>query len=406
VRVKPTLLFLITASRIALAGDGCIAGAVLDHGGSPISQMHVRIHNSEPLLNRTIDTDADGGFRFVELPPGNYDLVTENNDLGYPDSNNFDFTDNMKRLNVAVTASAECAPVNVRREARAGKLRLRLMDNSDGKDIPHPDANFRQTDGRHGWNAVSVHGNTLLVPSLKPVEVQVGAIGYESSEILKIARMSPGEERTLAISLRPVGLGCLIGTVVGETRKPVAGITVNPLLMENFIDAKTSLSTLTDKEGRFEMKDLHPGKYLVSVNDREKGYDSFSVMKRYGHFPEVNVLPSAACAEITIDLTPEARVLVDVVDASTQQLIPKFKFTVMSTIREQWWYTESMARESLVPPDKPCAIEAKAEGYKTSTPLELGTLQPREVRRLRIELQPDRGAATTAPSTASDPEHR
>lgn len=396
-RVKSTLLFLVLASGIAIAGDGCIAGTVLDREGSPISQMHVRIHNAELLLNRTTDTEADGGFRFVELPPGNYDLVTENNDLGYPDSNNFDFTDNTKRLNVPVTGSAECAPVAVRREPRAGKLQLRLADNSDGKDIPHPDANFRQTDGRHGWNGISVHGNTLLVPSLKPLEVQVGAIGYESSEILKIAPMSPGEERALAISLRPVGLGCLSGTVVGEARKPVAGTTVQPLLMDNFIDAKAPLSTLTDKDGRFEMKDLHPGKYQVFVNDREKGYDSFSVMRGHGHFPEANVLSSAACAEITIDLAPEAKVLVDVVDASTQLLIPKFKFTVKSTVRGQWWYTESMTRESLVPPDKPCAIEAEAEGYKTSTPLGLGTLQPREVRRLRIELQPDRAAATTAP---------
>jgi len=404
-RAKRTLLFLVMASGIAMAGDGCIAGVVLDHEGSPLSQMHVRIHNSDLLLNRTIDTDADGGFRFVELPPGNYDLVTENNDLGYPDSNSLDFTDSTKRLNVPVAGSAECAPVNVRRVPRAAKLRLQLVDNSDGKDIPHPDANFRQTYGRHGWNGVSVHGNTLLVPSLKPVEVQVGAIGYESSEILKVAPMSPGEERALAISLRPVGLGCLSGTVVGATRKPIAGITVQPLLMDNFIDAKAPLSTLTDKEGRFQMKGLHPGKYQVFVNDREKGYDSFSVMKRYGHFPEVNVLPSTACAEITIDVAPEAKVLVEVVDASTQQLIPKFKFTVKSTVPGQWWYTESTVRESLVPPDKPCAIEAEAEGYKTSTPLGIGMLQPREVRRLRIELQPDRAAATTAPSTASDPEH-
>jgi hypothetical protein len=395
--VKSTLLFLVMASGIAMAGDGCIAGTVLDHEGSPISQMHVRIHNPELLLTRTTDTDADGGFRFVELPSVDYDLVTENNDLGYPDSNNFDFTDNMKRLNVPVTGSAECAPVTVRREPRAGKLQLRLVDNSDGKDIPHPDANFRQTDGRHGWNGISVHGNTLLVPSLKPLEVQVGAIGYESSEILKIAPMSSGEERALAISLRPVGLGCLSGTVVGATRKPVAGITVQPLLMDNFIDAKAPLSTLTDKEGRFEMKGLHPGKYQVFVNDREKGYDSFSVMKGYGHFPEANVLPSAACAEITIDLAPEAKVLVDVVDASTQKIIPKFKFTVKSTVPGQWWYTESVTHESLIPPDKPCAIEAEAEGYKTSTPLGLGTLQPREVRRLRIELQPGLAAATTAP---------
>jgi|GEM_PF-3466575 protocatechuate 3,4-dioxygenase beta subunit len=399
--VKSVVLFLsvllVAATGLAAAQTACLEGTILDADGPPIAQMHVLASETTHPFFRTAITDENGHFTLTGLIPGTYDITTRNVDLGYPDSGDFHFTGTLDRLLVPVPASEHCTPLNIHR-TRAGKLRIRLKDQSTGQTIAEPQANFRWA-GHEGWDQVSLFGDILLVPTSRPLEVQVGAKGYQSGDIVDVIPLQPGEERTLALTLQPVGIGCLSGVVVDAAGKPVAGITVQPLLQNDPLNAKSALQTQTDERGKFQMDDLHPGVYELFVNSPKKGYDGFSTMRTYGHYPEAKVLPSTSCAEIKVSLTPpQARLQVRVVDAVTQRPIANFKVRVQSTTPAKGWEVNSITKEALVPPGKPCTLEVRAEGYRTSRRIPLGTFHPSEVRRMKIQLRPiGRAAATVSP---------
>ena len=289
-----------------------------------------------------------------------------------------------------VPASADCAQVTMRREPRAGKLRLNLTDLFTGKEIEKPEANFRRVDGFHAWDGVTLFNKDLLVPPLKPLEVQLGAIGYRQTDVMPVPSLRPGEIRVLAVQLQPVGVGCLSGAVLAEDTTPVAGIKVQPLLQNDFVNAKEPLFVTTDKQGKFAIGNLQPGTYEIFVDGQAQGYNGFSTMRTYGQFPEVGVLASPTCAELTLGLAPPgAHLYVEVIDAITQRPIKYFKYTVKSTVPKMWWYSESITNELVVPPNRPCSLEVCSDGYRSSPPEFLGAFQPGEARHVKVLLQQD-----------------
>jgi hypothetical protein len=178
--------------------------------------------------------------------------------------------------------------------------------------------------------------------------------------------------------------------VYDENRNPLPGVRVQPLLETNLLDAK-ALFTNTDQYGRFEVQDLHPGTYRLSVYSKEKGYDGFSTMKVYGKYPEAKVEPSASCTDIRVELAPtQARLRVQVLEAGTQKPIKRYKYRVKPE-SGPWWYVESAKMETTVPPEKPCSLQVEAEGYETSEPVMLGILKSAEVREITVELRPKTG---------------
>jgi hypothetical protein len=82
---------------------------------------------------------------------------------------------------------------------------------------------------------------------------------------------------------------------------------------------------------------------------------------------------------------------VEVVDAITERPIKYFRFTVNSPVPGMWFNSESTGdtEELLVPPDEPCSLKVRADGYKSSSAESLGTFQPGEVRHVKVLLQPD-----------------
>lgn len=385
--IRLVILLISLFSLPAVGQTGCLAGQVLDDSGSPLAQMHVTAYLANRPFSRFTDTDENGRFLLADLPPGSYLIVTVNQDLGYTFSNSADFSE--EGLRVAVSDSAECTQATMRRKPRAAKLRLNLTDSSTGKEIQKPVASFRRTDGFHGWDAVTQYQNELLVPPTKPLEIQVGAIGYEKADVIPMAPLQPGEVRVLSVQLQPMGVGCLTGMVLAEDGTPVGGIKVSPLLDNGYWVTKESLFAPTDKEGKFTIRNLQPGTYRVSVDGRDKGYSTFS-LKKYGQYPKVNVLASPTCAELTLRLAaPGARLHLEVVDAINQEPIKYFRFTVDSAVSKMWWPGSGDTEEVLVPPDEPCSLTVRADGYKSSSAEALGTFQPGEVRHVKVLLQPD-----------------
>lgn len=388
--VRSAILWLLFSAMAAVAQSGCIAGQVLDDSGSSLPQMHVTVAATNHPFYRLTDTDENGQFLFSDLPTGSYRIFSRNEDLGYTFSNNIDFSGTVEELRVVVSGSNDCAQITMRREPRAGKLRLKLTDSSTGKEIEKAEANFRWVDGFHGWDGVTLFHKDLLVPPSKPLEVQLGAIGYHQTDVMPVPPLQPGEIRVLPVQLRPLGVGCFSGTVLAEDGTPVAGIKVQPLLQNDFVNAKEPLSVTTDKQGKFAIGNLQPGTYEIFVDGQAQGYNGFSTMRACGQFPEVNVLASPTCAELTLGLAPPgAHLHVDVIDALTQRPIKYFKYTVKSTVPKMWWYSESITNELVVPPYRPCSLEVRSDGYKSSSAESLGVFQPGEVRRVKVPLQPD-----------------
>ena len=379
--------FLLAVASAASGQTACLAGQILDIDGPPLAQMQVLAREATHPIYRTTTTDETGRFIFADLIPGTYDITTRNEEMGYPDSGNFHFTGTTERLLERVEASDLCAKLTIRR-TRAGKLRIKLIDQSTGKSIAEPQANFRFA-GQEGWDGISLFRDVLLVPTSSPLELHLGAKGYKTAGIVEIAPVQPGEEREVSASLQPVGIGCLAGVVVDTTDKAVAGITVQPLLQNDDLNAKLPLRTQADKHGRFHMSNLHRGTYEIFVDGRAQGYDGFSTMKTYGHYSQAKVLPSASCAVVKIKLrSPQARLLVRVVDAVTRRPVPNFKYRVLSQTPAHGWEVNSITKEALIPAGRGCTLEVRAEGYQTSKKVSLGTFQPREVRYMKIALQP------------------
>src|SRR5438477_11885519 len=59
----------------ALGSAGTVTGVVTDPNGAVVPNASVTIANTVTGYTRTVNTDADGSFRFNDVPPNNYRLT-------------------------------------------------------------------------------------------------------------------------------------------------------------------------------------------------------------------------------------------------------------------------------------------------------------------------------------------
>jgi len=384
---KSIFAFLLAAFCGAAAQTGCISVTATDYKGVPLANLHSRVTRYAGEYWHP-DTDSTGSFKLTGLPPGTYMVALRNEDLGYMDTVDSDFTNGWPPY--YVVESGKCTEISMRFEPPAARLHLKLRDEDTGKSIEEPEAQFRRTDGHHAWNGVSKRGLDLTVPPLKPLEVWVGAKGYRSTAPFSIPPLEPGEIRDFDALLKPIGLGCLRGRVLDADGQTVAGIEVQPRLMNDNLNSK-AFSVRTNQDGEFEMKDMPPGTYEFSVHSNEMGYSSNSMVGKDGKRPVTEVAGSSgSCAEVTVNLSePNGKLVVDVIDAATQTPLEHFRFEVKSTV-PRWWWSEGKEwiREVQMPLGRQFSLQAESEGYETSQPMLLTPFESGEVRKITISLQP------------------
>ena len=71
---------LMVSAGLQLAAQqitGSIRGTVVDPSGAVVQAATVRAQQTETGLTRTVITDRDGAYVFVELPIGHYQIRTE-----------------------------------------------------------------------------------------------------------------------------------------------------------------------------------------------------------------------------------------------------------------------------------------------------------------------------------------
>jgi hypothetical protein len=376
-----TIAFLVLMLGLgAAAQKGCIVGVITDDAGVPIKNMHVIASSGGQRVSVRTDSDEAGAFEFHKLPASEYEIVSHNEDLDYAWSNSFEFH-RKPAERVIVSGSGGCAQIKLKREPRAARIRLNFTDARTGELIQSPEAQFRRADSP-AWTGF-VHGRDILIPSLAEFMLEVGAQGYQKPEKLAFSALQPGELRELSLTLQPAGTGCMAGTVVDDGNQPVAEARVQPLLKNDHLNA-ISLSATTDKEGRFHLDALHPGVYQIFVHEP----NGATTMKEYGKYPEVNVTASGPCVQVSVSLGPQAaRLEIEVLDAVTRRAIPHFKLIVKSSDRQAWWSATSIDKGTQVPAFKPFTVEIEAERYIKSPPLAIEALQPKDLRKITIELE-------------------
>lgn len=79
-RLLALLLLVVlasTGSAAAQATTGSIEGIVTDNQGLVVPGASVTVRNIDTNVNRSVVTGADGGYRFLNMPVGNYELTVE-----------------------------------------------------------------------------------------------------------------------------------------------------------------------------------------------------------------------------------------------------------------------------------------------------------------------------------------
>jgi hypothetical protein len=363
------------------AQNGCIEGRVVDINGAPIT-THVVGVGSDRQAAFDVGSTLDGYFRIDSIPAGDYDVATSD-----------DYQADFRNLPVAAPKPASamraaalqggiCSSITLRRPVRA-RLHLILTDLLTSAVVPSPHGSFRYN-ATSSWQGSDDEG-TLLVPPLSDLEVHIAAVGYELSEPIKIPPLQPGEVRELKVSLRPMQTGCITGKVVDQAGIPVTGVEVQPGPIDsaNELLNREAPRVRSGADGRFSLKTLHPGNYILFTYAIALGYPMN--LGEQGS-TSLTVHPGPACADITINLGPKAgKLALSVLDSVTRKPPKDYE----AWLNAETWSLRVAVNPMPVPAFKEMRLSVRASGYQLRT-VTLSPLQPDEKRTLTIELEPAR----------------
>ena len=196
-------------------GDGRIAGTVLDQRGHPLHRISVSVFHEETRTYMPMGTESDQDGRFVvdRLEPGTYDLYSQSEPAGYPDTS-LSFYSKEEPARVVLGNGGTVTVVLVLGPA-AGVLTGTIIDRTTGKaavlrHAPH----FVVAKMSHPEDSIEFVGPApfrWLIPPAVEVSLWVCAEGYKpwsysdpskSSQPLGL-RLESGEKKTVKIELEP-----------------------------------------------------------------------------------------------------------------------------------------------------------------------------------------------------------
>ena len=141
------IVFLFLARSLSLAATGSIHGIVHDPQHRPIGSAEVVLENTDLHLNRTVQSDSRGDFRFDDLPEGVYHVTASAEG----------FRALQQNLTVTTTGRApivhlqlEIARINESIEVSGASSKLETQTSTvqtlvDPKTSPRPPARIRPT---------------------------------------------------------------------------------------------------------------------------------------------------------------------------------------------------------------------------------------------------------------------
>jgi hypothetical protein len=373
-----SLLLILLASQNLTAEPGCIQGKVLDATGAPVPSIHVIATSANQNVSVELQTDTDGFFTLDQVLVGEeYEVLASDNPVV---PNVSSAIKSVGAVQAIAGTENQCPSVMLLQPARA-HLRVKATDMFTGEPVKSIQAHFR-FDSEKSWRGgVDEHGE-LLVPPDSSLEVQIGAAGYENSEVLKTASPQPGDTFDVAFELRPVQTGCIAGTVLD-----LEGIGVSGAGIQTSSGGETfnmGARTSTDSKGQFRISGVQPGNYAIFVT--AAGYPPSLVQS--GMKTEVAVPAGANCADATIRLGPKAAKLrVTVINGMTQEPIKRAEVWLTGDFEDQGGWSLRVSRDlASVPALTQITVSAGAEGFVRSQPLTISSMQAGQTQEIMIEL--------------------
>lgn len=390
------LIFTFAVAMIALpivahSQTGCLSGVVVDDSGQPIKGMRVglavRTWNGQQPVGSAV-TDEAGEFEINDIPPGNYELGANNDDLGYPGT--------IPLQQVSVSLSRPCTAITYNAGPRAAKLKFRATDGVTGKAVTRLMIRVTAAGQGSSWmpaEGLLSAGTTVppLVPSLSKLHIEITAKGYHPSTI-DLPALRPGEMREVGAVLRPEYLGCITGTVTDDSFAPVNGVKIDPRRDPYSGDGDSTV--MTDEKGRFRADRLRPGDYDLYPENEAEGFSLLWVgwlnQPELPKLVRVAVPATGVCKNVKLNLGPRGAWLdVVAVDANTREPLSKLIITVNNSEHTRQGGSAYLVeqRPVLVPSHARFAVQVRADGYRTSDPAQIEPLIPGEKKELTVSLK-------------------
>lgn len=184
--------------------------------------------------------------------------------------------------------------------------------------------------------------------------------------------------------------GIIQGMVRDAQEHPVAAARVHVQEVGMVIKAAPVLS---DEHGRFEVRNLRPGRYMVFASKEEANYAD-TESRFYGDTPdEVSISKEKPIADVIVQLPPAAAVLIGTVtDAKSKHPVPGAQIRISQTNAPTRWIQLAASLKTadfrvLVPSNRRIKIEFYAAGYRASM-IELEGLLPNVEHKMELELTP------------------
>jgi hypothetical protein len=193
--------------------------------------------------------------------------------------------------------------------------------------------------------------------------------------------------------------GTVTGVVVDDRGKPVTQAEVHIAEKKPFVGHRLVEMHDTDDQGRFMIKDVPFGTYVVMAGKEEAGYpDSRLAFYSNLSVPTITLSPPSPTGSVTVALGPKAGVLeVSTADAANGKKIESASVTLRRVANPNFFITTSASKQRIPVPSKvDISLEVSAPGYETyyypdpanparSTPIHL---KPGEELKLDIRLHP------------------
>ena len=253
------LLFILFASMDIKAESGCIQGRVLDTSGAPVPSIFVTASSLNRKLSVQLETDRDGNFLLdTGVVAGEiYDLLASESS----EDQGIDSSEITTRAPIRATAAEEdrCPFVTLRQRPPA-RFEVKAINLLTGVPIPLVDAHFR-FNAEKSWRGGTDDRGELLLPPNSHLEVQIGATGYEDSEVFAILTPEAGKDDDLSVALRPAQRGCITGRIVDQDGSSVPTVRIQAISYNQGFESGGV--TYSDADGRFKFAGIRLGEYSI-----------------------------------------------------------------------------------------------------------------------------------------------
>jgi hypothetical protein len=389
-----SLLFILSATFDVRAESGCIQGRVLDASDAPVPSSFVTAFSITRKLSVQVETHRDGSFLIDTgvVAGEEYDLLASESSENW----SVDSSEITTRVGVRAIAAEEdrCPFVTLRQRARA-RLEVKAINVLKGAPISHVDAHFRFS-GEKSWRGGTDDTGELLLPPGSHLEIQVGAAGFEDSQVFVILTPEAGKENDFPVALRPAQSGCITGAIVDQNGSPVAAARIQA--SSGGQGFSSGGVTYSNANGQFKFEGMRPGEYYLFLDAAEYPPSLIQSQNNVGH---VTVPSGISCADASKRLGPRAAKLhLRVIDATTQELLRGAQVHLTGNIANSGGWSlnagadrnEAAAddRASLIPVPAltTFTVQASSKGYASQI-LTISPMQPQEVQEITIVLQPD-----------------